>query len=477
MNNAWLSILPPIITIVIAVWSKKVLPSLLAGLLVGSYLLNPSIIGGIETAIDNIIKILSDKDSLQVLLFLYLFSGLITLIRRAGGIKAFSNWIDTYVQSKNGVFYTLWALIPLTFIDCGFRIIGAGSIIGSLAEKNKIAKTRLAFMLNNTASPVIELVPIATTFVGFNIANIGQGLKAAGVAEAQSPYSVLLHAIPFEFFSIAVLLITFLSIFFQWKKPSEEKQDQHIHREHSGGMKMDMNMENDKSEISPRIMNLIIPMLTVIFFSIFFFWYFGKDKNGVTGISSIIAATDPNKAMLVALVISILITGMIYFFQKYPIQKITADMISGGNDLMNILAILVAAWALGAVSQELHLSEFIQQQVGTSLPAWSIPVSLFALSSAVTYFIGAGWAAASLIMPFAITMAVTAGAGIPICVAAVITGGTFGDVTSPVAGMTNMASNIAKTDHMKYLRYANPYNFTALAVAAVLFLIFGYIGS
>lgn len=477
MNNAWLSILPPIITIVIAVWSKKVLPSLLAGLLVGSYLLNPSVIGGIETAIDNIIKILSDKDSLQVLLFLYLFSGLITLIRRAGGIKAFSNWIGTYVQSKNGVFYTLWALIPLTFIDCGFRIIGAGSIIGSLAEKNKIVKTRLAFMLNNTASPVIELVPIATTFVGFNIANIGQGLKAAGVLEEQSAYSVLLHAIPFEFFSIVVLLITFLSIFFQWKKPSEEKQKKHVHSEHSGGMKMDMNMEDDKPEISPRILNLIIPMLTVIFFSIFFFWYFGKDKSGVTGISSIIAATDPNKAMLVALVISILITGVVYFFQKYPIQKITKDMISGGNDLMNILAILVAAWALGSVSQELHLSDFIQQQVGTSLPAWSIPVSLFALSSAVTYFIGAGWAAASLIMPFAITMAVTAGSGIPICVAAVITGGTFGDVTSPVAGMTNMASNIAKTDHMKYLQYANPYNFMALAIAAVFFLIFGYIGS
>jgi Na+/H+ antiporter NhaC len=141
---------------------------------------------------------------------------------------------------------------------------------------------------------------------------------------------------------------------------------------------------------------------------------------------------------------------------------------------MGILAILVVAWSLGAASQDLHLSSFIQNQLGHSFPAWSIPVSLFLLSSAVTYFIGAGWAAASLIMPFALSLAVTSGAGIPICAAAVITGGTFGDTTSPVAGMTNMASNISGADQMSYLKYSSPYNFSALAIAAFLFLIFGY---
>lgn len=476
MDNTWLSILPPIITIAIAIWSKKILPSLILGLLVGSFILNPSVIGGFETAIENIIKILSDKNNLQVLLFLYLFSGLIALIRRAGGITAFSNWTSKYVKSETGVFYALWALIPVTFIDCAFRIIGAGAIMRSLAEKHKIAKERLAFTINNTASPVIELIPIATTFVGFNIANISQGLKAAGVLEKQSAYEILLRAIPFEFFSIVILLITFLSMNFPWGKPSAERQKRHTRKEASE--EMNMAMEDAKPQIKPRIMNLVIPMLTVIFFSFFFFWYFGKDKSGVNEtISSVIAATDPNKAMLVGLFISIVITVLIYFFQKYPLKNMTADIISGGNELMNILAILVVAWALGAVSQELNLSSFIQQRLGNSLPVWSIPVTLFLISAAVTYFIGEGWAAASLIMPFAISIAVSAGSGIPICVAAVITGGTFGDVTSPVAGMTNMASSASGADHMKYLKYANPYNFTALVLAAILFLIFATIGS
>jgi Na+/H+ antiporter NhaC len=177
--------------------------------------------------------------------------------------------------------------------------------------------------------------------------------------------------------------------------------------------------------------------------------------------------------MLVALFISITITGFIYKIQKYATEQMTNDFISGANEIMPTLAILTIAWSLAAVSQDLGLSNLVKQQIGKSFPAWSIPVSLFILSSVVTYFIGEGWGAASLIMPFAIPLAASANAGIPLCVAAVITGGTFGDVTSPVAGMTNMSSNVLQTDHMKYLRYASPYNFSAAGIAAVLFLLAG----
>jgi len=472
MDNAWLSLVPPLATIGVAIWSKRILPSLLLGLLVGSYLLHPSIVGGFEGAVGSITAILTDSDSLQVLLFLYLFSGLIALVRRAGGITAFSRWLSRYVHGETGVLLTLWALLPVTFIDCAFRIVGAGSIMRPLADDHKVSRERLAFMLNNTASPAIELIPIATTFVGFNIANIGLGLKAAGVEQDHSAYGILLHAIPFEFFSIVVLLITFLSIFRQWRTPPAMGKSSDAAMASSGGM--GMSEADAEPEIRPRIVNLVIPLLSVILLSLFFFWYFGHRTVGADAtLAAVIAATTPNKAMLVALVMAVLITGIAYRAQGYTVKAMTADIIAGGNELLNILIILTVAWAVGAVSQELHLSTFIRQQLGSSLPAWSIPALLFTLSSAVTYFIGAGWAAASLIMPFAVSLAVSSQSGIPICVAAVITGGTFGDVTSPVAGMTNMASGVARADQMQYLKYANPYNFAALLIAAVLFLAFG----
>jgi tetracycline resistance efflux pump len=468
----WLSTLPPLITIVLAIWSKNILPALLAGLIVGSYFLTPSLTGGFETATVNIVKLLSDKSNLQVLLFLYLFSGLIGLIKKSGGIKAFSEKIEKTGVNEKTIFYILWALIPVTFIDCGFRIVGTGSILGGLAKKNKASKERLAFMLNNTASPVVELIPIATTFVGFNVANINQGLKMAAIKD-QSAYNVLLHAIPFEFFSMVAILITFFSIFFKWENPSAKEITKHQSRKSSSD---DMDMKDSLPEIRPRIINLVLPMLVVVALSFIFFWYFGKtNSKSDSSLSSIISATDPNKAMLVALFVSIAITGLVYVFQKYSVKKMTNDFISGGNEIIPTLAILTIAWSLAAVSQDLGLSDLVKQQLGSSIPSWGTPISLFALASVITYFIGEGWAAASLIMPFAIPLAVSSGSSIPLCVAAVITGGTFGDTTSPVAGMTNMSSNVLNADHMKYLKYASFYNFSAASISAVLFLISGFL--
>jgi tetracycline resistance efflux pump len=470
MQNAWFSILPPIITIAIAILSKKIIPSLLIGLLAGCYVLNSTLTGGFETAVDQIVKTLTDSGSLQVLLFLYLFSGLISIIIKSGGIKAFSDIADRHVKSGKGVFFLLWALIPVTFIDCGFRIVGAGSITRSLAEKNKVTNERFAFMLNNTASPVVELIPIATTFVGFNIANISIGLKAYGNPKNLSAYAIWLKAIPLEFFSIVVIIVTFLSIFYQFKKRGNVQAIQSDEKEMKG-----MEMEEARPAIRPKVINLIVPLLSVISLSIFFFWFFGKDKPGNNSFIEAMANTEPNRAMLVALFISIAISAVFYFFQKYNLKEMTSDVIDGGNKIMPTLIILALAWPLATVSQALGLNDFIHQNLGSSMPAWSVAVSLFIFSSAVTYFIGSGWGAASLLMPIAISIAVVSGAGIPLCVAAIITGGTFGDVTSPVAGMTNMSSNIAHADHAKYLKYANPYNFLAAGIAAVLFLLVGMI--
>ena len=435
----WLSILPSLLTIALAIWSKRIVPSLLAGLLLGGYLLDQRVTGGFETAVDQIVSTLTDKDSLQVLLFLYLFSGLIGIIKKSGGIQAFTALAANHVASKNGVFYVLWALIPVTFIDCGFRIVGAGSITRPLAEKNGIASARLAFMLNNTASPVVELIPIATTYVGFNVAIITLGLRSAGVGDVTSAYSIWLRAIPLEFFSLVVIAITFLSVFHTFRK---EDKSLDAAAPHAAPAKTHLAMDATPSVIKPRILNLVLPMLTVIGLSIFFFWFFGRAQSSDSSLAGAITSTEPNRAMLVALFISMFLTAVFYAVQRYGLKEMIADIISGGNEIMPTLAILSVAWPLATVSQELGMNVFIQNLVGTSLPVWSVAVALFILSASVTYFIGSGWGSASLIMPFAIPLAVTVGASVPLCVAAVITGGTFGDVTSPVAGMTNMSSNI-----------------------------------
>lgn len=444
-------------------------------------MLTPSVTGGLRNVVDYLVTTMADQGNLQVLLFLYLFSGFVFLIRRSGGIESFSEHMDKRVTTKRGVFLTLWALIPLTFIDCGFRVVAAGNIMRPLARRNGITRERLAFILNNTASPIVELVPIATTFVGFNIAIIQQGLSAAGIQD-RSGYEVLLKAIPLQFFSIAVLTVTFLSILRRGQPHEGAMAPQHDHadsqageimsgKEHAGDG-MSAMMGEVKPEIKPRLFNLIIPMVSIVALSLYFFWYLGvQNTAGSTSISAVIANTQPNVAMLMALLVSLLLVVTLYLFQKYPLKKISDDMLAGGNYIMNTLVILGLAWSLAALSQDLGLSTFVKQVVGSSLPFWSLPIVLFVATGAVTYFIGSSWGAIALIMPFAIPLAVAADTSVPLAVAAVLSGGTFGDVSSPVSGMTNMSSNVAQADHLAYIKYAARFNFAAAGIAAILFVV------
>ena len=107
-------------------------------------------------------------------------------------------------------------------------------------------------MLNNTASPVVELIPTATTFVGFNIANISIGLKASGNPENTSAYAIWLKAVPLEFFSIVLIIITFFTIFYQFKKPVNGSAKPSAEKELKG---MKMNMDEDIPLIKPRVIN------------------------------------------------------------------------------------------------------------------------------------------------------------------------------------------------------------------------------
>jgi len=121
------------------------------------------------------------------------------------------------------------------------------------------------------------------------------------------------------------------------------------------------------------------------------------------------------------------------------------------------------------------LIQLIQNTLGGTIPAFWIPVIAFIVPTTVTYFIGSSWGAWALMMPIAIPLAASTGSSLPLVIVAVLSGGTFGDVTSPVSGMTAMSSGISGANHMTYGRAMSPYNITAAAAAASLFTVIPFI--
>jgi Na+/H+ antiporter NhaC len=240
------------------------------------------------------------------------------------------------------------------------------------------------------------------------------------------------------------------------------------HKEH-GGMSMDHEMGEIDMAIQPRPWNLIIPIIILIPLSFYLMWWTGKD-DGKTLLKAFSNA-DSSRAMLLALLITTAISVIFYRFQGIHLKEMINRFIKGGNRLMMTIAILAVAWPIARVSKDLGLPKLITTTVGDKIPSFLVPVTIFVITGAVTFFIGSSWGTWALIMPLAIPLAAVSGASIPMTVGAVFAGGTFGDVASPLSGMGAMASGIAEVEHMDYISAQMPYNLIAAMLAASAFLI------
>lgn len=475
-----LSVIPPIAAIIFAIWTKQVIPSLLIGLWIGSFILTQSFLGSFYKTIDYITGVLTTAGNIHIVLFLYIFSGLVALIQVSGGIQAFAKFVGKYINSSQKTFVALWALLPITFVDCGFRVVATGAIIKPLAEKYKIAKERLAYMLNNSASPVILLIPIATTFVGYIIGVVQNGMNTTGIEG--SAFSFYLQSLPYQFFSFFSIIIALTTIIpkfnlgpmkeliqnhstKQMDMQTEFAEDMsHHHKAETskdqtgnamkGSMEHDHDMDEEPS-LKPKLMNLIVPLLTLIPLS--FLLMIGSEES--------------SKAMLAALVLTLAVTFLLYLFQGLKLGKQVEHFIKGGNKLMVTIGILIVAWPISTVSQDLGLTTLIENTLSDTISSTFVPVITFIVTAAVAYFIGSSWGSWALMMPVAFTLAVATGASLPIVIAGVLSGGTFGDVTSPVSGMTAMSAGIAEADHMKYVKAMSPYNLGAGVLAAGAFFL------
>ncbi|UYG98076.1 Na+/H+ antiporter NhaC family protein [Cytobacillus firmus] len=474
----------------------------------GSFIVTGSFLDSISQTVDYIVGVLFDSGNLDVLLFLYVFSGLVALIQLSGGVQAFAQVMDNYINSAKKTLIASWLLLPITFIDCGFRVVATGSIMKPLADRFSVSRERLAYTLNNSASPVIVLIPVATTYIGYIIGVLRKGMDAAGIEG--SAMRLFLSSLPFQFFSFTSITIALLSVTVGWnfsgmkkliksaqssKEPTTFSSPVHALEmsEELGNTdkadtakdqmgvttkgKMEMDMDLGTPALKPRLFNILVPILVLIPLSFFLMWWSGQKEAKGQSIMEVFSAADPSRSMFLALFITVMVTAAIYLFQGLKLKEMTDRFIKGGNKLMVTIVILAVAWPISDVSQDLGLIDLIRTTLGGVLASVWVPVLIFIVTGAVTYFIGSSWGAWALMMPVAIPLAVSTGGSLALAVAAVLSGGTFGDVTSPVSGMTAMSAGTAEADHMRYVRAMTPYNILAAIIAAGLFLIIPFVTS
>ncbi|RNA70023.1 Na+/H+ antiporter NhaC family protein [Alteribacter keqinensis] len=463
MEAGWLSIVPFLLVIPVAIYTRQVLPGLIVGLLVGSYLVEPTILGGMQAMLSYVVEALIDENNIKIIVFLYAFSGLVGLVKTSGGIKGFVEMASEKITNKRQALILTYVSTIGTFSAPTFRFVTIAPIMKALLKKVKMSTKELGFVIETTATPVIVLIPVATAFVGYMVSVIQISVQNEG--SALDPYDLFIRSIPFNFFAIVMILLGIYLSFFHHSKTGgptqieeEEKPEEDWHNCHP----------SVSLELPNKPLNLIIPIILVIGLTLFLTWWDGRGE-GVNFFQAFIEA-DVLQAMVVALLITIFISMAFFLFQRFKLSDLIDSFILGGNELMAVIVLLSVVWGLSSVTDDLGFSGFVTANIGW-IPHMFLTPLMFLFGAAISYFIGSAWGAWGILMPLGVSMSFAADVNLPLVIGAVFASGSFGAFSSPLSDDTNTIAKILGLTVIDYAKFKLKPALIAAAITAVLYTV------
>lgn len=475
------SLLPFIVVIPLAMITRQVVPALVVGLLVGSYMMAPTLLGGISKSLYYLFEEVVIPGNIHLILFLYTFGSFVGLVRITGGVNGFAKWLEPRVKSVRGAFGVAWLTSIGTFMAPDFRIIAVAPIMASINKRLNISPQKMAYVIDVTATPLISLIPIGTAFVGYMIGLLAVSLKHIGSKE--SAYPLFLATIPLNFFAIAILVIgAYISFFSKDVKKSpvssaspvvdvKNKKEHRLpkaspsyamiaHARHlHHGIQMEMGKlgtlhdpSHDEAppeaidlmseEAKPSALHLILPIALLLLLTFFLTWWSGHTlSNNFFGVLMNANATE---AMLQAILITLVISSIFYLFRGQKIGQLMYGILAGGNQMMAVIVLLVFVWAVSGVSTDLGFSTYVAHTVGAVVPRMLIAPALFVLGSVISYFIGSSFGTWGILMPLGFSLAMSTHASLALIAAAVFASGTLGGFASPLSDNTVAMATVMK---------------------------------
>lgn len=474
-HMGFISLIPPLLAIILAVIYRNVILALFAGVYFGVTALagfNP-IQGLFITIKDYLFPTVASGYNASVLVMMAIIGGFVHVVSESGGAVDFAQKVSRWVNSRFKAQLAVWFGGLFIFFSDSANPLLLGPVFQPVTDKLRVSREKLAWLIDSTASPVCVMIP----FIGWGIYNmnlIKQQFEALNIVESE--WTAFINAIPFQFYSIAVVLMVPLVAFLAFEFGPMAKAE---HRTRFTGQPLDPNAEplrpptsiNLKEGVTPQAITIWLPIL--ILFGVFFSLIIphGFPRTPVPGP---ILRTSLTMGYLLASATCII---LMVNYKIMSFKDSFNTFIKGMKDMMYILVILVLAWALGSVAKNMGTANYVIQVVGDYIPGWIIPALIFVTGAVIAFTTGTSWGTFAILMPLAIPLAIKLDAPLYASIAAVLSGGLFGDHCSPISDTTIMSSMGAASDHVDHVKTQFPYALTAAAAAFIGYLAAGLTGN
>ena len=466
-----ISIIPPLLAIVLAIISKRVVMSLFLGIVAGLAFYTGSLGGTLIELGEVLTANLSDDWNARVLIFTCLLGSMVGIMYSSGGSKAFGDWAASKIKSRKQAQVSTWVLGLIIFFDDYFNTLTVGSVMRNITDKFKVSREKLAYIVDSTAAPVAIIVPLSS-WIAYAMSLYVAEFERLEVEIA--PFEMFLETIPYNFYALLAIIMVFVvavtNLEFGPMASAEKRALQ----------KGELFAEESKEEIPGqditdlsisergRVSDLLLPIITLIAVTIIAMLYTGGYFDNGISFRDAIGDSDVATALLYATLLGNLV-GIIWYTSRkvLSISEAMEAFIQGIKAMVPALTILLLAWSIGDVAGMLGTGEYVSGIVSETLPLWSIPVAIFLVSAFMAFATGTSWGTFAIMMPIGVPLAVTLGINPAMCIAAVLGGSIFGDHSSPISDTTVLSSTGAACNHIDHVNTQLPYAILAAIVSAV----------
>ena len=486
----WISVLPPLVAIVMALLIKEVISSLFVGILTGTFLMalyggaSPvaALGGGVLRVVDTyVVGSLFDADHVLIIVFTLVIGGMVKLITANGGMQGVVNWLSRRARGPRSGQLMTFVMDLCVFFDDYSNTLVVGNTMRPIADKLKVSREKLAYIVDSTSAPVVA-VAFVTTWIGAELSYIQDGIDAIGL-EA-SAYSVFFHSLAYSFYPFLTLGFVLMLIL------SGRDYGPMLKAERQARQMLEPRMESKQENTCPaHLIDALVPLAVLIIGTVLGLLYTGRESLGgmpqeagfFSRLSALIGAANSYRALLWASVLSLLTAILMTLWRgNLPFAKVMEAVVEGFKSMFNAVLILTMAWSIALVTKDMHTAEFVSQLLlRWSLSPVLVPALTFLLAALIGFSTGTSWGTMAILYPLILPASwllcqeqgLAMEATMPLfynVVASVMAGAVMGDHCSPISDTTIMSSLSSQCDHIRHVSTQMPYALTVGGVALLL---------
>jgi Na+/H+ antiporter NhaC len=491
-TDPWYSIIPPLLTIVLAFLTRNVLLSIAIAIITGGLLTTlPSeptsmsaILTGLKATVFYPIDTLTNIENLKILAFVPPIFAMVEIIIVSGGFKAILQKILPLIKTQKSAQAATALMGLIYFIDDYSNAVIVGSAMRPVTDRFGISREKLAFLVDATSAPITSLAVIST-WIAYEVSLFSLTGQKLGIEK--DGYSMFFDSLAFRFYSILMLGFVFGHVLFgcdfgpMKKAQNKTQKNPPVNTD----IKVPTKSTEDKRQAS--ILNALIPIVGLVLFHLCGLWIDGGGPAKITSFSSIfhwqywrqVIGSSENSililiyASLFSLSLAVLCATISHSLR---IPDIIKCIINGVKKCLLPCLILISAWSLKNCCDSLNTDRFLTNLLTDKISPLCFPAIVFLVASVTSFATGTSWGTMAIIIPTAVPIAFaldghTYGLTTTITLGAILDGAIFGDHCSPISDTTIISSIASRCDHIQHVRTQLPYSL----FVAVLALLCGYI--